>query len=61
MGGGGSGVGVDWKVFVLAMLDEAANRPRPCKANLHVQPFFHYHHFILPNDHHLGAKGMDTR
>lgn len=44
------GGSVDWKVFLLAMLDEAANCPRPCKANLHVQSSFffpplpHYRH-----------------
>lgn len=35
--------GGDWVVFVLAMLDEAANCPWPCKANLHVLSLFHYH------------------
>lgn len=36
------GGSVDWKVFLLAMLDEAANCPRPCKANLHVQSSFFF-------------------
>lgn len=32
--------GGDWMLFVLAMLNEAANCPWPCKANLHVPSSF---------------------
>lgn len=41
------GGSVDWKVFLLGMLDEAANCPRPCKANLHIQSSFFFSPFPI--------------